>query len=392
MTSLDEWQPGRLLANICRLHATRSDQLMDQIGLYRGQAILLLILSSQDGRTHTEIAQELHISPAATTKIIQRLEKMAYLQRRSDPFDERVSRVYLLKDGQAVIQQIKDSVPQAGPGDNDQFYQRGTGQLERSVNQAFYQSARGLIRQNEIIWLSEAVRKASKGTRRRKSLLKKLSVYVGLYKKYLIYIPILVLLDVLCELSLPLLMGKVIDVGIAGADIQYIVQIGLLMILLALAAMGFGILNMLFNTRASMGFGANLRDALFEKVQAFSFTNIDQFSTASLITRLTNDVNNLQLTFMMALRILLRAPMMLIIAFILAYNINAELSIVLAVAIPLLAVGVLVIMKTAVKRFSDRAGKDRRHQQHPAGKPDRHPGGQVLCAGRFRNPKIQTLE
>jgi DNA-binding MarR family transcriptional regulator len=109
MTSLDEWQPGRLLANICRLHATRSDQLMDQIGLYRGQAILLLILSSQDGRTHTEIAQELHISPAATTKIIQRLEKMAYLQRRSDPFDERVSRVYLLKDGQAVIQQIKDS-------------------------------------------------------------------------------------------------------------------------------------------------------------------------------------------------------------------------------------------------------------------------------------------
>jgi ATP-binding cassette, subfamily B, multidrug efflux pump len=183
-------------------------------------------------------------------------------------------------------------------------------------------------------------------------LLKKLSVYVGLYKKYLIYIPILVLLDVLCELSLPLLMGKVIDVGIAGADIQYIVQIGLLMILLALAAMGFGILNMLFNTRASMGFGANLRDALFEKVQAFSFTNIDQFSTASLITRLTNDVNNLQLTFMMALRILLRAPMMLIIAFILAYNINAELSIVLAVAIPLLAVGVLVIMKTAVKRFS----------------------------------------
>jgi ATP-binding cassette subfamily B multidrug efflux pump len=183
-------------------------------------------------------------------------------------------------------------------------------------------------------------------------LINKLSVYIGQYKKYLLYIPFLVLLDVLCELSLPLLMGKVIDVGIAGEDVHYIVQIGIVMILLALAAMGFGILNMRYNTRASMGFGANLRDALFEKVQAFSFTNIDQFSTASLITRLTNDVNNLQLTFMMALRILLRAPMMLIIAFLLAYNINAELSIVLAVAIPLLSVGVLVIMNTAVKRFS----------------------------------------
>ena len=112
MTSMDEWQPGRLLANICRLHATRADQLMDQIGLYRGQAILLLILSSQDGRTHTEIAQELHISPAATTKIIQRLEQSSYLERRPDPSDERVSRVYLLEDGRAVIQQIKDSFRQ----------------------------------------------------------------------------------------------------------------------------------------------------------------------------------------------------------------------------------------------------------------------------------------
>ena len=112
MTSMDEWQSGRLLANICRLHATRADQLMDQIGLYRGQAILLLILSSQDGRTHTEIAQELHISPAATTKIIQRLEQSSYLERRPDPSDERVSRVYLLEDGRAVIQQIKDSFRQ----------------------------------------------------------------------------------------------------------------------------------------------------------------------------------------------------------------------------------------------------------------------------------------
>ena len=105
-----------------------------------------------------------------------------------------------------------------------------------------------------------------------------------------------------------------------------------------------------------MGFGANLRDALFEKVQQFSFTNIDQFSTASLVTRLTNDVNNLQLTFMMALRILLRAPMMLVVAFFLAYSINARLSVVLAVAIPLLVVGVAADHEHGDQAVRARAG------------------------------------
>ncbi len=183
-------------------------------------------------------------------------------------------------------------------------------------------------------------------------MIKKLARYLGAYKKYLYVIPILVFLDVLAELSMPLLMARVVDIGIINADIAYIVRIGLYMILLALAAIVFGVLNMRFTTDAAMGFGANLRDAMFEKVQSFSFENIDHYSTGSLITRLTNDVNVIQMTFMMAMRILLRAPMMLVIAFFFAYNINAELSLVLAVAIPILAVGVLAIMRTAFKRFS----------------------------------------
>jgi ATP-binding cassette, subfamily B, multidrug efflux pump len=183
-------------------------------------------------------------------------------------------------------------------------------------------------------------------------MIRKFAAYIGHYRKNLALIPILVFLDVLAELSMPLLMARVIDVGIINADISYIVRIGIYMILLALTAITFGILNIRYSAETSMGFGANLRDALFEKVQAFSFHNIDQFSTASLITRLTNDVNNVQMTFLMMLRILLRAPLMLIIAFILAYSINASLSIVLAFAIPLLTVGVALIMKTAVARFT----------------------------------------
>jgi len=181
---------------------------------------------------------------------------------------------------------------------------------------------------------------------------KKLFTYIGQYKKYILLVPVFVFLDVMCELSMPWLMSRIVDVGIASKDIYYIAKIGVLMVLLACAAICFGIFNMKFSSVGSLGFGANLRNALFEKVQAFSFSNIDQFSTASLVTRLTNDVNNLQFTFMMGLRLLLRAPMMLVFSFILAYSINARLSLILAIAIPLLAGSVWAILRVAAKRFS----------------------------------------
>jgi len=183
-------------------------------------------------------------------------------------------------------------------------------------------------------------------------LIRELAGHVGRYRREVSLVPIFVLLDVTAELSMPLLMAKIVDVGIAGQDLRYIARTGIYMVLIALVAMASGIANMWLSTVGSMGFGANLREAVFAKVQQFSFANIDFFSTASLVTRLTNDVNNLQLTFMMALRILMRAPMMLVIAFLLAFSINAELSIILAVALPLLAVGVAAIHRTASKRFA----------------------------------------
>jgi len=183
-------------------------------------------------------------------------------------------------------------------------------------------------------------------------LIGKLAAYVGQYRRDVLLVPIFVLIDVACELSMPLLMSRIVDIGIVNQDIGYIARIGLYMALLALTAIAFGVGMMFFSTRGSMGFGANLRDALFAKIQQFSFKNIDKFSTASLITRVTNDVNNLQMTFLMVLRMLLRAPMMLIIAFLLAYSINSELSVILAVAIPILVGAVLLVMRTAGRRFA----------------------------------------
>ena len=183
-------------------------------------------------------------------------------------------------------------------------------------------------------------------------MIRKLAGYLGQYKRVICLEPVVVLIDVIFELSMPRLMARIVDVGIASRDVAYIARTGLNMVLMALAAMALGIINMRLANVGSMGFGANLRDALFAKVQQFSFTNIDHFSTASLVTRLTNDVNNLQLTLMMSLRILLRAPMILVTAFVMAYNINAELSVVLAAAIPLLVAGVALILRTATKRFA----------------------------------------
>jgi len=108
----DKVMIGHLVANIARLQASRADRFMEQIGLYRGQAILLLILSHKDGLTHSEIAGKLEISPAAVTKVIKRLEELKYLQRQPDPADERISRVFLEEEGWAVIHQIKDAFQQ----------------------------------------------------------------------------------------------------------------------------------------------------------------------------------------------------------------------------------------------------------------------------------------
>ena len=171
-------------------------------------------------------------------------------------------------------------------------------------------------------------------------MIKKLWSYIGHYKLLIILSPLCVMLDVVCELSMPFLMGKLVDKGIPALNLQYIIQVGILMIGLALVAMLFGSINHKLAAEVSQGFAANLRQALFDQVQSFSFSNIDTFSTASLVTRLTNDVLQLQNTLLMSMRMLMRAPLMLICALVFAIAINAKLSIILFIAIPVLVAGI----------------------------------------------------
>ena len=188
-------------------------------------------------------------------------------------------------------------------------------------------------------------------------MLKKLLSCVGEYKKYAILTPIVMLGEVAMEVLIPLVMAFMVDNGINGNDTAYTVKMGLLMVLMAFFSLTCGALGGKFAAQAGMGFAKNVRKKLFDKVQDFSFANVDKFSTASLVTRLTTDVTNVQNTFMMIIRMAVRSPFMFIFALIMAISINAKLATVFLIAIPVLVVGMAFIISKAFPRFEKMLSK-----------------------------------
>ncbi|MEQ3474060.1 ABC transporter ATP-binding protein [Enterococcus cecorum] len=150
--------------------------------------------------------------------------------------------------------------------------------------------------------------------------------------------------EVFAEMMIPYLMAKVLDRGFETKDIQYIIQIGLLMAVLALISMTCGILGGKFSSDASAGFAANLREDIYRNIQRFSFQNIDRFSTPSLITRLTTDITNIQFAFQMVLKTVIRAPFMIVFAFIMAAYTNLKLSMIILVVIPFLGAALIFLI------------------------------------------------
>ncbi|MDY2955083.1 MAG: ABC transporter ATP-binding protein [Enterococcus cecorum] len=150
--------------------------------------------------------------------------------------------------------------------------------------------------------------------------------------------------EVFAEMMIPYLMAKVLDRGFETKDIQYIIQIGLLMAVIALISMTCGILGGKFSSDASAGFAANLREDIYRNIQRFSFQNIDRFSTPSLITRLTTDITNIQFAFQMVLKTVIRAPFMIVFAFIMAAYTNLKLSMIILVVIPFLGAALIFLI------------------------------------------------
>lgn len=171
------------------------------------------------------------------------------------------------------------------------------------------------------------------------------------YKWSTIFAPLSIIAEVLLEITIPVLMSRIVDNGIPNKDIAYIVKIGLLMVIMAIAGMCAGALSSRLAAKASMGFASELRSGLFKSVQRFSFSNVDRFSSASLVTRLTTDVTNAQNAFQMCIRMLVRAPVMLVGATIMAFSINSSLVSVFLITIPILAATLFIITKMAHPRF-----------------------------------------
>lgn len=182
--------------------------------------------------------------------------------------------------------------------------------------------------------------------------MKRYMKYVKPYWYAFILGPILMITEVAGEVILPAYMARIINVGAANRDVPYIIGTGLTMIVIAFIMMGGGIGGAWFASKASISFGADLRNDCFKKVQKFSFANIDTFSTGSLVTRLTNDITQVQNLIMMGLRMMLRAPGMLIGAIIMAFSMNARLARVFLIIMPVMIIAIAVIMRTAFPRFT----------------------------------------
>jgi len=182
-------------------------------------------------------------------------------------------------------------------------------------------------------------------------MIRKLLPFAKKYWVYAVLAPLCIICEVILEVNIPRIMANIVDIGIENRDLNYITRMGILMILMAVLSLFFGAIAAHFASIASTGYAKEIRRELFYKIQDFSFANMDRFTTASLITRLTTDVTHAQMTFMMMIRMMIRAPMMLVMATVMAVTLNARLSAIFLAAIPILGLSLFIISKSAYPRF-----------------------------------------
>ena len=171
------------------------------------------------------------------------------------------------------------------------------------------------------------------------------------YKLPSLLTPLCMIGEVICEMIIPVLMGRIVDIGIGGSDMNYIVRTGMVMVAVAVLGLIFGILGGVFGAKAATGFAKNLRKAMYDNIQTFSFASIDKFSSSSLVTRLTTDVTNIQNAYMMLLRMAMRAPFSMIIAMVMSFIISPKLASIYLVAVVFLAIVMSFVMRRATKYF-----------------------------------------
>lgn len=218
-------------------------------------------------------------------------------------------------------------------------------------------------------------------------MLKTLLAEVKQYKKASILTPAFMVGEVVMEILIPMLMAYLIDSGVEKGDVRTICITGGAMAVMAMLSLACGVLSGKYGARASSGFAHNLRQSMFRNIQTFSFSNIDKYSTAGLVTRMTTDVTNVQNAYQMILRMCTRAPVMLLCAMAAAFSISARLSLIFVAAIAFLGVALFSSRKIS-PRISAGIPQIRRPQRQRAGECQRHPRRQGLCARGPRDAEI----
>ena len=282
------------------------ERRLDGTGVYRSQHQILMFVSDNPNVSQKELARMYGVSGATIAVSLKKLERGGYIRRLVDQEDNRCNQICITDKGRKVVE---DSV-----------------KIFRQMESRMFEG----FSENDMKVLGQ--------------LLDRIGAFIlG---------PLLMLTEVAGEIMLPKLMSMIINNGVAQRNVQYILSVGGLMILATLIMAIGGIGGAYFSVKAAVSFTSDLRDDLFSKVQEFSFKNIDSYSTGSLVTRLTNDIQQIQNVLMMGLRMAMRAPGMFIGALIMAFMMNARLAVVILVVIPLLTAAIAVILKTAFPRFT----------------------------------------
>ena len=209
-------------------------------------------------------------------------------------------------------------------------------------------------------------------------MIKKLSRSIREFKKASILSPVLVTLEVAMECIIPLYMITMLEAIQEDNSLKNIITYGAILLLLAGFSLVFGILAGKFAATASAGFARNLRKDLYYKIQGFSFSNIDRFSTSSLVTRMTTDVANVQMSYMMIIRVAVRSPIMLVFSLIMAFVINAKVAIIFLVLIPILGIGLFIMFKLVDPIFNRVFKKYDAMNESIQEKHQRHKSSQIL--------------
>ena len=279
-----------------------------------------------------DIEEEFQIRKSTVTGYVQLMEKNGYLTRESVKGDARKKRLVPTEKAEGLRQAILEDIKLS-----EKRMEKGIPEEDViTCKHVLYQVLQNLIEKHK-----EEERKMNK------TLLKS----VREYKKQSILAPILVILEVLMEVLIPMEMANIIDIGMTSGDLHYIIQRGVILVVMAMLSLFFGISAGNMAAVAGAGYAKNLRHDIFYKVQEFSFKNIDHFATSGLVTRMTTDITNIQMAYMMSIRLLARAPIMIILSWVMTLKYSVKVALLFLIVIPLLGGTLIFIAKKAHPHF-----------------------------------------